>query len=728
MANNIVLKTFRGGSVTPLDDAIIQQTVIATNGIFKGCNVTYARGNVLHVFQGFGMIKGRFFEVYDCEVGVILNSSSGTLQGRLYIHMDLSNADEPIQLLTETASVLADLTGDEDVNFNNTSYDLELATFGVTRTGITNLEQTFEKITGASGSGGASTLQRSNEYFKGDFVTCKKSPGWVTLYCTTAGVTAAAEPVEYAGIAQVGDTVQDGTCVFTARDVVGEIDVLKDLFTDTETSIAGLEDGLQELREELNHKAENLPPPVGTIKYSAADPGPDWVKCDGSFVSEDDYPELLPLLNHKEPTATDLLTAYTAEKAGAITNTCVFNGSIWAYLVDAHLLVSIPPTGTAKTIPVSGAETLSSASPAYLSICGGSLYLTQIGGTQVKILLFELVSFTGSESSVTMTAVPTYRHSSVTQTANQYTIPYVVDTGGTKMMSLYMNDDYIYYVTWKAGEYPTTAQQQQIYCSGYSGSMTMDYSAKLGAKFGFSVKNQNEALYASRHLGVNIYSNNYGYKFWFSIASVSQSLYGTPESDPYSSYNSYADMEAAIAQDERGRYLKRFIAEDYTPQMITLPSGANNEYLYNVDLVDRKVTLMHGRYNGGTLPEWRDINIKLPSRAVLFTDSVCYVAEQSMWFIFVGTGLLFGSKLATSGWGYIDTMGLLGLVAKHGCITYLPGENALYISGLNTAGVPVVCKLLFDGAMDFTGEGAWLPVLVKDGIPAYIKAKETETE
>ena len=44
----------------------------------------------------------------------------------------------------------------------------------------------------------------------------------------------------------------------------------------------------------------------------------------------------------------------------------------------------------------------------------------------------------------------------------------------------------------------------------------------------------------------------------------------------------------------------------------------------------------------------------------------------------------------------------------------------------NTAGVPVVCKLLFDGEMDFTGAGAWLPVLTKDGIPAYIKAKTTE--
>ena len=81
MANNIVLKTFRGGSVTPLDDAIIQQTVIGTNGIFKGCNVTYARGNVLHVSQGFGMIKGRFFEVYDCEVGVILRGHAAAAIG-----------------------------------------------------------------------------------------------------------------------------------------------------------------------------------------------------------------------------------------------------------------------------------------------------------------------------------------------------------------------------------------------------------------------------------------------------------------------------------------------------------------------------------------------------------------------------------------------------------------------------------------------------------------------
>ena len=723
MANNIVLKTYRGGSVTPLDDAIIQQTVIATNGIFKGCNITYARGNVLHVSQGFGMIKGRFFEVYDCEVGVILNSGSGTLQGRLYIHMDLSNADEPIQLLTETASVLTDLTGDEDVNYNNTAYDLELATFGVTRTGITNLDATFEKITGASGSGGASSLQRSTEYFKGDFVTCKNAPGWVTLYCTTQGVTDATEPLEYLGLSEVGDQVQDGTCVFTARDVVGELDVLKDLFNEAETSIAGLEGDIEDLREELNLKAEDIQP-VGSIRYSAApDMGDDWLKCDGSFVSEDDYPELVALLGTKQPTAKDLKTAYTADKAGGISNTCAFNGSIWVYLVDARLLVSIPASGAAKTIPVQGVDKLSSASPVYLSICGGSLYLTQIGGTGCKIILYELVDFSGAETAITITEINLNSSSNVNMVANQYTIPYVVDVGGTKMVALALERSYCYYLTWTAGKYSTTVRQTSYYANA-NYNMSQDHTTRLSAKFGFSVKNQNEAIYAMRYLGVQEASNAFGLRFWLSIASLPQAYYGLPESDPYS-YTTYPTLAEALAKDRHAKYIQKFVVEKYVPQMITLPAGANNEYLYNVDLVDRRVTLMHGRYNGGTLPEWRDINIKLPSRAVLFTDSVCYVAEQSMWFIFVGTGLLFGSKLATSGWGYIDTMGLLGLIAKNGCITYLPGENALYLSGLNSAGIPVVCKLLFDGVMDFSGEGAWLPVMSKDGIPAYIKARST---
>ena len=69
---DIILKTFKGGNVTPQDDAIIFQTAIPGAGIFKGCEVTVARSNVLHITQGFGIIKGRFFEMYENEKTVVL--------------------------------------------------------------------------------------------------------------------------------------------------------------------------------------------------------------------------------------------------------------------------------------------------------------------------------------------------------------------------------------------------------------------------------------------------------------------------------------------------------------------------------------------------------------------------------------------------------------------------------------------------------------------------------
>lgn len=225
MAGSIVLKTFKGGNVTPQNDAIIYQTVIPGAGIFKGCEVTCARGNILHISQGFGMIKGRFFEVYENEVSVQLAETGKTLNGRLYIHMDLSNADEPIRIMAETGETLADLTTDQNVNYNNSSYDMELAAFRVDSSAVLDLTQTFSAVQagGGSGSGGAG-IQRDVAYAIGDTGTVQGAPGWCTLVCTQAGVTAAAEPSGYGQITKSGDKVLDGSCIFTARDIFGELD------------------------------------------------------------------------------------------------------------------------------------------------------------------------------------------------------------------------------------------------------------------------------------------------------------------------------------------------------------------------------------------------------------------------------------------------------------------------------------------------------------------------
>ena len=57
-------------------------------------------------------------------------------------------------------------------------------------------------------------------------VTAVGAPLWATLVCTQAGTTAASEPSGYARITKAGDKVLDGTAVFTARNIIGELDSL----------------------------------------------------------------------------------------------------------------------------------------------------------------------------------------------------------------------------------------------------------------------------------------------------------------------------------------------------------------------------------------------------------------------------------------------------------------------------------------------------------------------
>ncbi len=247
MADNITLKTYKGGNVTPQDDAIIYETAIPGSGIFKGCEVTYARGNVLHISQGFGMIRGRFFEVYETEIDVRLADVGETLQGRVYIHLDLSNADEPIKILAQAAAELPPLDADVNINYNNSSYDLELAIFTVSSAGLDGLTKVFPTLKAGSGGGGGGgeTLTRATSYAVGDAVTAVGAPGWATLVCTQAGTTAASEPSGYSRITKVGDRVLDGTAVFTARNIIGELDgvisstaSLGDSMTDLDRKVA----------------------------------------------------------------------------------------------------------------------------------------------------------------------------------------------------------------------------------------------------------------------------------------------------------------------------------------------------------------------------------------------------------------------------------------------------------------------------------------------------------
>ena len=134
----INLVTFYESTVTPQDDALIYENALPGSGMIYGGNVTIKNANTLHVTAGHGALCGRKFTIEETDVPVQL-TSSGTLNGRLYIHMDLSNVDEPITLEVERASTLTPPVQQSNVNITDGIFEINLATFQISTSTISNL-------------------------------------------------------------------------------------------------------------------------------------------------------------------------------------------------------------------------------------------------------------------------------------------------------------------------------------------------------------------------------------------------------------------------------------------------------------------------------------------------------------------------------------------------------------------------------------------------------------
>lgn len=145
---SINLVTYANQTVTPTNDAIIYERAIDQNGILHGCNVTVS-GNEVNITGGYGMICGREF-VIESEIIPVTLAPSGTNDGRLYVRLDLADLDAPIQLLTAQGNPLPPLEQDTDVNYTNGTYEMELATFTVGVSALSDCVETFHTIVGNS--------------------------------------------------------------------------------------------------------------------------------------------------------------------------------------------------------------------------------------------------------------------------------------------------------------------------------------------------------------------------------------------------------------------------------------------------------------------------------------------------------------------------------------------------------------------------------------------------
>lgn len=145
MADNIKLVTYAGSTVTPQDDALVYESAISQSGIIYGAEITLKNVNTLHINAGHGIVCGRKFTIVDSDIAVQLTTGA-TSRGRLYLHLDLSNTTNPLQILTEIGSTLTDPIQQEDVNINNGVYEFNLVTFDVDAQAVSNVVNVFPVI------------------------------------------------------------------------------------------------------------------------------------------------------------------------------------------------------------------------------------------------------------------------------------------------------------------------------------------------------------------------------------------------------------------------------------------------------------------------------------------------------------------------------------------------------------------------------------------------------
>lgn len=145
MSVNII--TYTGMTRTALDDAVVFDAGVGNNGILYGCDITVSENTII-IGDGYGIIKGRLFEVEETEIAVLLEPT-GTKYGFLNLRLDLSNSETPLAFNVVKSSTNSNpLEKEFDANFTDGVYEIELARFIVSTTELTDLEQTFVKVQG----------------------------------------------------------------------------------------------------------------------------------------------------------------------------------------------------------------------------------------------------------------------------------------------------------------------------------------------------------------------------------------------------------------------------------------------------------------------------------------------------------------------------------------------------------------------------------------------------
>lgn len=521
-------------------------------------------------------------------------------------------------------------------------------------------------------------------------------------------------------------------------DICGEIDALGDLSAKVQYAVNYIdnevEDRLQAAEQEIAAQQTVLnaeiakvaaqvdklsPPPVGTVKFTASqNVGDEWLQCDGRFISEDDYPELVEALGKHIPSGDKFNLVSSGQVGGQITNGALYDGKMWVYSYADKKLYGIDLEGgyaTEVTLQSDNAKFNSfispnTAKPLCLSIVphptgtGAKLFLSQIieeGGSVedsatygwMKYLLIFCSEFTGSESSLTM--APPFKDILVRQdpASNSHRLYYRFDYSATvPYVSSYMANGVETYTMFGGAEKSTY---------GNSASCILTWTGDPDSPAA-------PGQYVNSDIGMG------SYKDYQRVASSSKSkgeAVGEYNDAVNSAPNNIFTTDGYSGTSNNTNVIYR---KSYGPINVT----GENMLVYSFDKNSFNYITFDTREKGGTQP-----NLKLPSGARVFVDAAAYLWGKNIFMFFVGTGIIFSRTMKAGDFGYLDTTQVLGNITQYGYLDYSKDEGTLYVMGQDTDNQVKLGKIVLNTLYDYANDGAWLPSIASDGVPAYIKAK-----
>lgn len=490
--------------------------------------------------------------------------------------------------------------------------------------------------------------------------------------------------------------------------------------------------------EEVGYMVEKLaPPPIGTVKFSASqDIEEGWLRCDGSFINEADYPELVAALGKHTPGVTEFFDAAQGRIQGGVSNAVPHNGRVWVFSYASKVLYGISfsdPTDI-KEISVTGADLLIDPNTyrIWLSICDTAIFISQQISEQIGpgVLLYGNYSFDETASTLALTKI---RLAGCHDGAGNldHSSYYIKNTVIPMVLTVAKNLDsdgvYRYYIA----------------CGAYESS-----SSRLDLAYYY----WNEGDLGPINMATGTTS---GVAFLEKLIVLSS----TTSSSPWSDFSQVVSIPAFSAKYGGECLYTEYNRTSYTRQLISFPSGAytgnalvgsntgnhpgSNSAITSVSLSDKSQYVI-AKYNisGGVFSaDYFDFqktsgndlsvstvsapHINLTARAQAFPDAGIYLTSQSMWVFFVGTGILFTTDITdTTKYGFLSTVDTIGVIAKFGQLEYDEATNTLILSGQDSTNAAKIGVLKIPTLFDYANDGAWLPMIASDGIPAYINSVE----